>query len=130
MGQSFGYFSDETNRDLLGRFASAVRQHGIVILDLWNPNFFLDHQGTRELTLPNGSIIETKKVIAERLFVHLDYPDGSADDFEWQLFTASQMDSLGRTVGLTLSVACTDHDASVMPKVDNPRLQFVLRKGA
>jgi SAM-dependent methyltransferase len=128
MGQSFGYFRDDLNRDLLARFASAIRPNGIVVLDLWNPEFFLAHQGTRELSLPNVNIRETKRVGAGRLFVHLDYPDGSAEDFEWQLFTASQMESLASAVGLALCVVCTDHDASVAPKLDNPRLQFVLRK--
>jgi SAM-dependent methyltransferase len=128
MSQSFGHFSEDTNRDLLARFASAVRQGGIVVLDLWNPEFFLAHEGTRAFNLQNGKVIETKRVVAERLFVHLDYPDGSADDFEWQLFTASQMESLASTVDLALSVVCTEHDASVAPKPDSPRLQFVLQK--
>jgi SAM-dependent methyltransferase len=130
MSQSFGHFSKDTNRNLLARFASAVRENGIVILDLWNPEFFLAHQGTREFNLPKGKVVETKNVVAERLFVHLDYPDGSADEFEWQLLTAAQMDSLAGAVGLVLSAVCTSYDVSVAPEPGNPRLQFVLRKRA
>src|SRR5256714_14310782 len=39
MSQSFGYFDSKTNRELLARIASALRQGGRVVLDLWNPEF-------------------------------------------------------------------------------------------
>src|SRR6266404_7841416 len=36
MSQSFGYFHSTTNRDLLARLATGVREAGRVILDLWS----------------------------------------------------------------------------------------------
>ena len=36
MSQSFGFYSEDTNRELLARLALAVRERGVVILDLWN----------------------------------------------------------------------------------------------
>jgi SAM-dependent methyltransferase len=54
LGQSFGYFDAATNRDVLARVASGVREGGRVVLDLWNPEFFATHQGQRELETPNG----------------------------------------------------------------------------
>ena len=95
MSQSFGYFDDATNRDLLGRLGTSVREHGRVILDLWNPEFFVTRQGERNLDLSNGVVRERKRLEGDRLFVHLDYPDGGHDDFEWQLFTPSQNGSVG-----------------------------------
>ena len=64
-------------------------------------------------------------------FVHLAYPDSHFDDFEWQLFTTSEMLSLADSLGLDLIVACTDFDAAVRPGASKPRIQFVLeRRGA
>src|ERR1700731_3096037 len=54
MGQSFGYFDETTNRDLLRRLALGIRKGGRVILDLWNPEFFEAHQGARDLETARG----------------------------------------------------------------------------
>ncbi len=128
MSQSFGYFDTAMNRDLLRRLAASVREGGRVVLDLWNPQFFATHQGERDFELPDGIVSERKRVEGDRLFVHLDYPDGGADDFEWQLFTAGEMMSLANLAGLDLVVACTHFDVSVEPSPAQPRIQFVLER--
>ena|SRR5438874_12673369 len=63
-----------------------------------------------------------------RLFVHLDYPDGEYDDFEWELFGREQMTLLADSMGLDLIIACTDFDMAVEPGASNPRIQFVLER--
>ena len=63
-----------------------------------------------------------------RLFVHLDYPDGGYDDFEWELFGREQMTLLGDSMDLDLIIACTDFDIAVGPGASNPRIQFVLER--
>lgn len=126
MGQSFGHFDTKTNRDILRKLTGSVRERGRVILDLWNPDFFEAHQGERELKTTRGIVRENKRVDGDRLFVRLDYPDGAQENFEWQLFTPHQMDSLAKSVGLTLLVSCTDFDAANLPSPANPRVQFVL----
>ena len=128
MSQSFGYFDSKTNRELLGRIAGALRQGGRVILDLWNPEFFLIHQGERMLETVSGTVRETKRIEADKLFVGLTYPDGARESFEWQLFDAGDMQSLGESVGLALIVVCTDFDAGTKPNSADPRIQFVLQK--
>jgi len=122
MSQSFGYYSEDTNRELLARLALAVRERGVVILDLWNPDFFVAHQGTRVFNLQHGRVIETKSVVAGRLSVHLAYPDGGVDDFKWQLFTIAQIDSLTDVAGLRLCAACASYDAGLSPTPDDPGL--------
>lgn len=126
MSQSFGYFDAVTNRHLLGRITKALRKEGRVILDLWNPDFFARHEGERELELPEGIVHENKRMTGSRLLVHLDYPDGGHDDFEWQLFTRGEMNSLAESVGLTLIASCTDFDIAAEPSSSKPRMQFVL----
>jgi SAM-dependent methyltransferase len=128
MGQSFGHFDAGTNSDVLQRLANGVRKCGRVILDLWNPEFFVGHQGERELETPRGVVRENKRVDDDRLFVQLAYPDGADEHFEWQLFSRSQMKELAKSVGLTVSVSCTDFDTKVLPSPANPRIQFVLQK--
>ena len=128
MSQSFGYFDAATNRDLLRRLTTGVGAGGRIILDLWNPEFFAARQGERNLELPDGIVREEKHMEDGRLFVHLDYPDGGHDDFEWQLFTPAEMSSLANSIGLALIVSCTDFDLAVEPSPTKPRLQFVLER--
>jgi SAM-dependent methyltransferase len=128
MSQSFGYFDTPANHDLLQRIANGVRDGGRIILDLWNPEFFAAHQGQRDLQTPVGLVHETKRVEGDRLFVTLDYPHGERDDFEWQLFTRSEMCSLAESVELHLAIVCTNFDAATNPSRENPRIQFVLQK--
>jgi SAM-dependent methyltransferase len=128
MSQSFGYFDAETNRDVLGRLAAGLREGGRVILDLWNQDFFATHQRERELKMPGGVVRESKRIAGDRLFVHLDYPDGDREQFEWQLFSPAQMISLAQSVGLALLLSCTDFDVTSPTSPAKPRIQFLLER--
>jgi SAM-dependent methyltransferase len=128
MSQSFGYFDSTTNREFLGQLAAAVREGGRIILDLWNPDFFAAHQGELELQGPGGVARETKRVKGDRLLVQLDYPNGGQDQFEWQLFSPKQMDSMAESVGLRRLLTCTDFDEATAPSQTNPRVQFVFER--
>jgi SAM-dependent methyltransferase len=128
MSQSFGYFDSETNRNVLGRLGSGVRKGGRIVLDLWNLDFFSAHQGQRDLETAAGIVREKKRVEESRLFVHLTYPDKSEENFEWQLFAQSDMQSLAQSAGLAVAVACADFNSTTKPNAANPRIQFVLQK--
>jgi SAM-dependent methyltransferase len=128
MSQSFGYFDSETNSELLGRLAGGIRNGGRIVLDLWNPNFFVAHQDERKLQTPPGIVREEKRVHDGRLLVHLTYPDGAEENFDWQLFTPAEMKRLAESVGLSLETICTNFDAIEKPNAENPRIQFVLQK--
>jgi SAM-dependent methyltransferase len=128
MSQSFGYFDSTTNRDVLGRLAAGVREGGRMILDLWNHDFFVAHQGERDLEGNGGVVRETKRVKGDRLFVHLAYPDGGKESFEWQLFSLEQMTAMAQSVGLTQLLACTDFDETTAPSSTNPRIQFLFER--
>jgi SAM-dependent methyltransferase len=128
MSQSFGHFDATTNREVLERLAYEVREGGRVILDLWSAEFFVIHQGRYEFKTPGGVVRESKQVDEDRLFVHLDYPDGGEDSFEWQLFTPARMISVAESVGLRQLVACTAFDETTAPSPTNPRVQFVFER--
>lgn len=126
MSQSFGYFSPATNREVLRRLTTGLGEGGRFIIDLWNPEFFVNHQGERDFESYDGTVHEQKHMENNRLFVRLDYPDGTADEFDWQLFTPTEMSSLADSIGLDLIVCCTDFDTATKPCLENPRIQFVL----
>lgn len=128
MSQSFGYFDEQTNVAVMSGFKNALRAGGRIVLDLWNPDFFHRHHGKRTITLPQATVIETKRVRANRLLVDLAYPDGSAESFDWQLFTPDQMAALAKVTGLELLVCCTDFDSKVVPHGDAPKMQAILRR--
>jgi SAM-dependent methyltransferase len=128
MSQSFGYFDATTNREMLGRLADGVREGGRVMLDLWSAEFFVIHQGRYEFKTSGGIVRETKHIEEDRLFVHLDYPDGGEDNFEWQLFTPARMSSMAESIGLRRLLACTAFDEITPPSPKNPRVQFVFER--
>jgi SAM-dependent methyltransferase len=128
MGQSFGHFDATTNRDVLGRLPSGIRNRGRIIFDLWNPEFFAAHQGERDLNTSRGIVRERKHVDDGRLFVQLNYPDGSHEEFEWQLFEPAQMKRLAESLGLGLLISCSDFDMTTLPSPTNPRIQFLLER--
>ena len=130
MSQSFGYFDPATNAGLLGRWARGLRPGGRLILDLWNPAFFLPRQGQRRFDLPGGTVRETTLMAGNRLFSRLDYPGGGHDAFEFQTFTEEEIVWFAEPAGLTLISACTNHDADQPPSADQPKVQFVLTPGA
>jgi SAM-dependent methyltransferase len=128
MGQSFGHFDDTTNRDLLLKLSSALRQRGRVLLDLWNPEFFITNQGERDLHTPLGTVHEKKRVEHNQLFVHLEYPDGSSENFQWQLFTPAQMGEIAHLSNLLLLNSCSGFELTRAPSPVDPRIQFVLQR--
>src|SRR4029453_3678908 len=128
MGQSFGHFDAATNREFLVRLASGIRKRGRIILDLWNPEFFAAHEGERDLNTSRGIVRERKHVDDGRLFVQLNYPDGSHEQFEWQLFESAQMKRLAVSLGLVLLTSCSDFNMTTLPSPTNPRIQFLLER--
>lgn len=128
MGQSFGHFDAAMNRTVLGRLTMGIRERGRLILDLWNPDFFTLHQGVRDFELPGGIVRESKRVQDDRLLVHLIYPSGDREVFEWQLFSCADMERLAIALGLSLIACCTDFDCSAEHRVAAPRIQFVMER--
>jgi hypothetical protein len=95
------------------------------------PEFFATHRGGYEFKTVGGVIRETKRVEGDRLFVHLVYQDGGQDNFEWQLFSPVQIDSMAESVGLSRLLTCTGFDETTSSSPGNPRVHFLFeRRGA
>lgn len=126
MSQSFGFFDAATNRGVFCSLATGLRSGGRIILDLWNPEFFLIHQGHRRFKMDGGFVQENKRVVGDRLLVELEYPTGFIENFEWQIFSVPNLEALGLSAGLMLFAACAEFDLQVAPSADSPKMQCVL----
>jgi len=127
--QSFGYFHEEENREVLRQVHNKLRQGGRFVLDIYNRAFFTAHQGTRTLQSGNRKIIETKYMTGDRLTVHLDYgPPIQPDTYEWQLYTPDDIRAACEEIGFRTVIGCSGFDESAPPAETNPRMQFVFGK--
>ena len=91
-------------------------------------NFSPHTKGEHDLNTSGGIVRERKHVDGDRLIVQLDYPDGSHEEFEWQLFESAQMKRLAVSLGLVLLISCSDFDMTTLPSPTNPRIQFLLER--
>ena len=127
--QSFGYFDDDTNAEILRQIYRKLNPKGRVVLDIYNQNFFKQHQGTRHFEKCGLTITETKSMSDNRLTVLLDYGIGNKlDIFEWQLYTPDKICLLAEKIGFVCILVCANFDKTTPSSSDNPRMQIVLEK--
>lgn len=129
--QSFGYFDAATNAAVLGQIAGCLRPGGRLVLDLYHRGFFANHQGERRLERDNVEMIERRRLVGDRLHVELTYLTlGTADHFDWQLFTPEEFAGQAGAFGLRIVLACTDFDEAQPAGEHRPRMQLVLERTA
>ena len=129
--QSFGYFDDATNKDILRQMSSKLNPKGRLILDIYNRGFFEKHQGERKYEKTGMNISETKIVSDNRLSVELDYgSEKGLDRFDWRLYTPTEIKEMAEEVGLVVIVVCTDFDEGKQATDMSPRMQIVCEKTA
>lgn len=127
--QSFGYFDDATNLDILGQISRKLSPQGRFVLDIYHRGFFEQHQGARTFEKSGLTITETKLMIGNRLSVTLEYDhDQAPDKFEWQLFTPEEISQAAAKVGLSSLISCTNFDERQPASAASPRMQFVFEK--
>ena len=121
MWASFGWFDDETNSEVFA--AMAAKTADTLVLDVYTPAFFREHQGQGE----NRGVHENRSVEGNRLRTTLDYPDGSRDSFEWRLYEPEELESLGGSHGLSLDLVGADF-SELRPTGQTPLTQLVFRR--
>jgi SAM-dependent methyltransferase len=94
MWASFGWFDDEENERVLRALAAKVAPGGVLVLELFDREWFEPRQGPYEL---RPGIVETKRVEGSRLYVEYD----RGGSFEWRLY---EPEELAAGSGLTLGV--------------------------
>jgi|GEM_PF-485924 len=127
--QSFGYFDEATNAEVLRRISQTLPPRGRVILDLYHRAFFETHQGIRIIERNSLTITERKSMRGDRLTVSLDYgPGHGADIFEWQLYTPDSLRTLANRCGFACLMACSRFDDRMPATANDSRTQIVLEK--
>jgi SAM-dependent methyltransferase len=127
--QSFGYFNEATNTQVLCQVYDKLTLGGRFILDIYHRGFFEAHQGERTFERDGHTITETKHIKGNRLTVTLDYGSGVPPDvFDWQLYTPEEITALAEGIGFRALVACSWYDESVPATPNEARMQLVLEK--
>lgn len=126
MWQSFGYFDDEMNRDVLRQMADRLRPKGRLILDIYHRGFFESHSG--EKTFERGGVVirERSELRGNRLRVWL----GGDDVFDWRTYTPAELAAESERVGLAPLLACAMWDESLPPSPEQARMQLVFERSS
>lgn len=128
--QSFGYFDEATNIDILEQISGQLKPQGRLILDVYHRGFFEKHQGRHTFERSGLKITETKFMSGHRLTVRLDYDHLDAPDrFEWQLYTPAEFRAIAEPLGLACLVVCANFDERQEASETIPRMQLVFEKG-
>jgi SAM-dependent methyltransferase len=129
--QSFGYFDEETNVDIMRQMHDKLNPRGRLVLDIYHRGFF-EAQGTeagRTFEKEGLTIVETRQLTGNRLTVTLDYDGESPPDvFDWQLYTPEDIGTLASEVGFRVLTLCTEYDEAQPATSTRPRMQLVLEK--
>ncbi|HEX6383054.1 MAG TPA: class I SAM-dependent methyltransferase [Anaerolineae bacterium] len=126
--QSFGYFEETTNRDILRQISEKLRPHGRFILDIYHRGYFERHQGVRRVERRGVVATITNTMRGNRLTAELSYNNGGSDSFEWQLFTPEEICALAEQLGLRCVLRCAWFDEQRPATAEQARIQFVLEK--
>lgn len=132
MWQSFSYFDEETNQDLLRQICRQLTPGGRFIIDMYNREYFESHQGHSRQEI-NGIIVESNGYMqGKRWHSALSYSDEhgqlGSDHMEWQLFSPDEFSTLAAQPGFETILACTWSDEYQAPTADIARVQVVLEK--
>lgn len=125
--QSFGYFDNATNQDVLSQMAQCLNPRGCLMLDIYNREFFVTRQGGRLGERAGRTFWETKELRGNRLQVRVDFGDQS-DSFDWQIFAPDEIAALAARCGLEEMLRCANFDENTPPGANAPRMQFMFQK--
>ena len=126
--QSFGYFDEVTNRDILRQMSEKLKPKGRLILDLYHRGYFEQHQGTSQVERRGVVATITNTMRGNRLTAELTYSHSGGDAFEWQLFTPDEICRLLGEFGLQCLLTCAWFDENRPATAEEARMQLVLEK--
>jgi SAM-dependent methyltransferase len=127
--QSFGYFDEGTNREVVKQISRKLKPQGRFILDIYHREYFEKHQGTRQLKRLDREIKVTNVMEGKRLRARLGYGNGNKEDlFEWHLYTPEEIRQLAGEFGLRCLVMCTEYDEERGVTLEKPRMNFVFER--
>jgi SAM-dependent methyltransferase len=127
--QSFGYFDEATNGNMMKQVGQKLVPGGRFVLDIYNRAFWEKNQGAQQLERNGVEIFVENKMIGSRLQAFLTYGNGLGSDiFDWQLYTLDEIIPLGKACGLRSVLNCTAWDEAKPICADMPMMQIVFEK--
>lgn len=127
--QSFGYFDEATNRDILRQIGEKLVPGGRLILDIYHRAYWAENQGEREIERKGVKIRVENRLTGNRLRSSLTYDAGvGADIFEWQVYSPEEIRTLAQDYGMALVLSCTECDEGKAVTSQKPMMQFVFEK--
>ena len=126
--QSFGYFDEHTNREIIQSLAGVVRTHGRLIFDIYNRESLIDLP-EEDTSLRNGIEVHTqRKWQGSRLKVDLAYSNGGTDRFEWYVYTPHEFVETCISCGLSHVLSCSWFNEEIRTSAEHARMQLVFEK--
>jgi SAM-dependent methyltransferase len=124
--QSFGYGNSQQNRRVLADMRQLLRPGGRILLDIYNADAasLMTAVSSEER---NGKIVRTRRTWSgQRLNVGIEYSGSDGmDQYEWQVYTSSELKQLASDQGLDMQVCCAWFDAALPPSQDHLRMQLL-----
>lgn len=130
MWQSFGYFDENENSNIIRQISDSLVEGGRFILDIYNKTFFINNLGRREFQKKDLLVTEDVKLIGNRFNTKLSYNNNVTDEFNWYLYSKDEIISLCNTYGLVCKTACTWCDEGQVITDSTPRMQFIFEKNS
>ena len=132
MWQSFCYFDEATNLDLLRQVYRKLTPGGRFIIDMYNRDYYELHQGEKRQEIDGITVDSRGYMEGKRWHSHLTYSDASGelggDHIEWQVFTPDEFADVAARCGFQTILACTWSDENQKPSPEIARVQCVLEK--
>jgi SAM-dependent methyltransferase len=129
--QSFGYFDEESNAQVLGKMADCLRPGGRLILDLYNRRYFKavewNHR-TAARTMEQWIYSSDLRYEDGRLIVGYAWESGDNDRFDWQLYAPDEMKALAESIGLREILTCAEWKEEQVAGNRRRMFQMILEK--
>lgn len=127
--QSFGYFDEATNADILGQINRKLNPGGRLLLDIYNRNYWEQNQGSSRFARRGMEVTATNTMAGNRLTCDLVYGQGQGrESFDWQLYSADEITELAGRYGLICLLSCCESDESKQVDHTRSQMQFVFER--
>ena len=127
--QSFGYGDLAENTETLASMSRRLRIGGRLLLDLYNAEALNNLPARSTARVAQRTVSTHRRLLSNRFRVDIEYeglPD--SDCFEWQVFTVSELEELGKPLGLDLLFACAWFDEEMPAGPLYPRMQLLFER--
>jgi SAM-dependent methyltransferase len=127
--QSFGGFTDEVNRSVLGGMARTLRARGRLLLDVYNRDALPGLPAMETASREGREFVTRRSLVDRRYRVDISYAGSDVvDHFEWEAFTPAELIDAASTRGLSHLLTCAWFDPAMPAGPDHVRMQLLFER--